>query len=99
MEHDVIEGPVLTAFRLSEERAAAGYLAARKEMVRLATRLASVRQMVTEQPLRADYRAALRELETAHRDAMRRTRRAFERWHHAQLRSDTHWTATQGRAA
>ena len=99
MERMVSDGPVLAGFRLSEERAAGGYLAARKEMVRLATRLASVRQLVTEQPTRTDYRAAVRELEATHRDAMRRTRLAFERWHGAQLRSDAHWTATTGKAA
>lgn len=99
MERTVSDGPVLAAFRLSEERAAEGYLAARKEMVRLATRVASVRQLMTEQPMRTDYRAALRELETTHRDAMRRTRLALERWHGAQLRSDAHWTVTTGKAA
>ncbi|HJQ45589.1 MAG TPA: hypothetical protein VJ870_04580 [Amycolatopsis sp.] len=93
------ERPALAAFRLSEERAAGGYLMARKAMVALAARVASVRQLVREQPLRADYRAALRAAETAHAEAARRTGLAFERWHGAQLRSDTHWTATTGKAA
>ncbi|QRP46904.1 hypothetical protein [Amycolatopsis sp. FDAARGOS 1241] len=99
MERTASGVPMLTAFRLSEERAAARYLVARKEMVRLATRVASVRQLVVEQPLRADYRAVLRALEAAHSDAVRRTRLAYERWHGAQLRSDAHWTATSGKAA
>lgn len=99
MESRMSEGPVLAAFRLSEERAAAGYLAARKAMVALAARVDSIRQLVTEQPLRADYRAALRTAETAHDDAVTRTALALDRWHAAQLRSDSHWTATIGKAA
>ena len=99
MEHNANGGPGLVAFRLSEEHAAQGYLTARKAMVTQAARVASVRQLVREQPLRADYRAALRAAETAHADAARRTGLAFERWHAAQLRSDAHWTATTGKAA
>lgn len=99
MEQDAPESLTLTAFRLSEEEAAAGYLLARREMVRLAGRVASVRQLVAERPLRADYRAGLRDAETAFGAAAQRTRLAFERWHRAQLRSDAHWTATHGRVA
>ncbi|WP_115945077.1 MULTISPECIES: hypothetical protein [Amycolatopsis] len=87
------------ALRLSEERAAEGYLAARREMVRLAARVASIRQLVTEQPTRADYRAALRDAQVAHGAAVERTGLAYQRWHAAQLRSDARWTATEGRAA
>ncbi|WP_143249870.1 hypothetical protein [Amycolatopsis sacchari] len=89
----------MAAFRLSEEQAAGGYLAARKEMVRLATRVASLRQLVREQPGRAGYRVALAAAEDAHRAAVTRTGLAFERWQAAQLRSDAVWSETFGRAA
>lgn len=93
------ENVALTAFRLSEEKAAAGYLVARRDMVALAARVASVRQLVAERPTRAHYRAALAAVETAHSAAVERTHRAFECYHRAQLRSDTQWTETHGRAA
>ncbi|GAB3580384.1 hypothetical protein GCM10027445_50590 [Amycolatopsis endophytica] len=99
MDSNVIERPVLVALRLSEERAAEGYLTARREMVRLASRVASIRQLVTERPMRADYRAALRDAQAAHGAAVQRTGLAYQRWHRAQLRSDAHWTDTAGRAA
>lgn len=99
MEQEFVEGPVLGALRLSEERAAEGYLVARKAMVRRATRVASVRQLVSEHPARADYRAALRAAEAAYRAAEQRTELAFERWYLAQLRTDAHWTETHGKAA
>lgn len=99
MDENAPEKPSLTAFRLSEEKAAAGYLAARREMVALAARMASVRQLVFERPTRADYKTALNAAEIALSAAMERTHRAFERYHRAQVRSDAHWTATQGRAA
>lgn len=93
------EDNMLIALRLSEERAATGYLAARREMVVLAARMASVRQMVAERPARADYRVVLAAVEAAHSAAVARTHRAFERYHRAQLRSDSRWTETLGRAA
>ncbi|WP_020418544.1 hypothetical protein [Amycolatopsis sp. ATCC 39116] len=99
MDSIVIERPVLVALRLSEERAAEGYLAARREMVRLAARVASMRQLVAEQPARADYRAALREAQVAHGAAVERAGLAYQRWQRAQLRADAQWTATEGRAA
>ncbi|WP_236793265.1 hypothetical protein [Amycolatopsis sp. GM8] len=99
MEQDLMEGPVLVAFRLSEERAAEGYLAARREMVARATRVASVRRLVAEQRVRADYRSALRAAEAAYRTAEERTELAFERWQVAQLRTDARWTETYGKAA
>lgn len=99
MGQNAPENATLVAFRLSEEKAAAGYLAARREMVALAARVASVRQLVSERPARADYRAKLRAVQAAHGAAVARTGVAFERYHRAQLRADAHWTATQGRAA
>lgn len=99
MEQELVEVSSLAAFRLSEERAAEGYLTARKAMVARAARVESVRQLVTEQPLRADYRAALRDAQSAHADAVERTELAFDRWQAAQLRTDSHWTATTGKAA
>jgi hypothetical protein len=99
MDQDTMEDHSLTAFRLSEEEAAAHYLATRREMVRLAGRVASVRQLVTERPTRASYRRSLTAAEAAFGAATQRTRLAFERWHRAQLRSDSYWTATYGRTA
>jgi hypothetical protein len=86
----------LTAFRLSEERAAARYLAARRDLVRAATRAASVRQLAAERPERADYRAAVDDAVRTHSAAMRRTFSAWERWQQAQRRSDGFWTCNQG---
>ncbi|MDQ0378602.1 hypothetical protein [Amycolatopsis thermophila] len=99
MDSNVIERPALVALRLSEERAAEGYLAARRDMVRLASRIASLRQLASEQPMRADYRVALRDAQVAHGAAVERAGLAYQRWQRAQLRSDAHWTATEGRAA
>lgn len=91
--------PALTALRLAEEQACAGYLAARKEMLRLRARVVTVGRLVTERPKRPDYHASLRSLATAHGAAVQRTRLAFAHWHRAQMRSDACWTATAGRAA
>ena len=88
----------MTALRLAEERACAGYLAARKDMLRLRARVVTVGRLVTERP-RPDYHATLRTVATAHGAAVQRTRLAFERWQQAQLRADAQWTATVGRAA
>jgi hypothetical protein len=88
----------LTALRLAEERACAGYLAARKDMLRLRARVVTVGRLVTERP-RPDYHASLRTLATAHGAAVERTRLAYARWQQTQRRSDAYWTATVGRAA
>jgi hypothetical protein len=52
----------LTALVLAEEQVCAGYVTARKSMIRLATRMASLYRLTVEQPCRADYRAALIDL-------------------------------------
>ncbi|MET9231402.1 hypothetical protein [Lentzea sp. NPDC003310] len=84
----------LAAFRLAEEQACAGYLVARKAMVRLAARMASISQLVRENPTRADYSAALAHVRGLHGDAVERTRLAWQRWNRAQVRSDAFWAAT-----
>lgn len=83
----------LVAFRLSEEQACAGYLKARKAMVRLAAQVASIGQLVKEQPDRADYRTALGQLIGRHFDAEQRTRLAWQCYQRAQFRADAFWAA------
>ena len=87
----------LTALRLAEERACAGYLAARKAMVWMAGRAASLRQLADEQPKRADYRAAAANALSAYSHAAQRARLAEHAWQRAQYRPDAMWTATDGR--
>jgi hypothetical protein len=89
--------PQLTALRLAEEQACAGYVAARKAQIRLATRMASLYRLTVEQPRRADYRAALIDLGRQYRAAKERTCLAYDKWHQAQLRTDGQWTDTTGR--
>ncbi|GHH49231.1 hypothetical protein [Lentzea cavernae] len=89
----------LAAFRQAEERACGGYLVARKAMIRLAARAASISQLVREHPTRADYRAALHHVKALHHDAVERTRLAWQRWNQAQIRSDAFWAATNQAAA
>ncbi|GLZ36349.1 hypothetical protein Lesp02_85360 [Lentzea sp. NBRC 105346] len=84
----------LAAFRLAEEQACAGYLKARKSMIRLAAQVASISQLVKERPNRADYRVALGQLMGRHFDAEQRTRLAYDRWQRAQVRADAFWTAS-----
>lgn len=79
--------------RLAEERACAGYLSARRSMVGLAGRVASVGQLVRENPRRADYRMVLRQVSGRHGDAVERTRLAYNRWQRARLVADAYWTA------
>lgn len=94
-----MEGPALVAFRLSEEQAAGRYLAARREMLRLRSQVTAIGRLVSQHPRRLDYRASLRTVATAHGAAVQRARLAYERWQQAQLRSDSYWTDTAGRAA
>jgi hypothetical protein len=89
----------LFALRLAEEQACAGYLTARKAMMSLAVRAASVAQMVRERPTRVDYRAALEDVLDAYRAASTRTRLAYGRWQRAQLRADAYWTCNAGAVA
>jgi hypothetical protein len=89
--------PTLTALRLAEERACAGYVDARNAQVQLGTRLVSLRRLTVEQPRRADYRQALAGLARRYRDARERTDLALARWHEAQLCTDGRWTDTAGR--
>ena len=84
----------LTALRLAEEQACAGYLTARKAMIQTAALVASIGQLVRERPNRADYRAALGHVTGKHFDAMERTRLAWERWQRAQVRADAFWAAS-----
>ncbi|WP_329793566.1 hypothetical protein V1227_17050 [Lentzea sp. DG1S-22] len=84
----------LAALRLAEEQACAGYLKARKAMVRLATQVASIGQLVKENPKRTDYRTALGQLTGRHFDAEQRTRLAWQRWQRAQVRADAFWAAS-----
>lgn len=86
--------PSLAALRLAEERACAGYLAARKTMVGLAGDVASIGQMVREHPRRADYRTAFAWVSKRHGDAVQRARLAYNRWQRAQLIADSYWTAS-----
>ncbi|WP_435122947.1 hypothetical protein [Amycolatopsis thermoflava] len=54
---------------------------------------------MSQHPRRLDYRASLRTAATAHGAAVQRVQLAYERWQQAQLRSDSYWTDTAGRAA
>lgn len=84
--------PSLVALRLAEEKACAGYLAARQAMVTLASRVESVSQMVRERPGRADYRQVLADLVHKQGAARARTRLAYNLWQRAQLRTDALWS-------
>lgn len=91
--------PSLVALRLAEESACAGYLVARRAMVTLAAREASVSQMLRERPGRADYLAALKKLVSDRVDAQERTRLAYRRWQRAQVFADTVWTTSTSNTA
>jgi len=99
MKQSVMEGPALVAFRLSEEQAAGRYLAARREMLRLRSQVTAIGRLVSQHPRRLDYRASLKAAATAHGAAVQRAELAYQRWQQAQLRSDSYWTETAGRAA
>jgi hypothetical protein len=87
----------LMSLRINEEQACAGYLAARKSMMYLAGRAASLRQLTLEQPKRVDYRDAFNKALSDFNHAGERTRLAYNRWVRAQLRTDSRWTDTEGR--
>lgn len=89
----------MVVLRLSEERACAGYLAARKAMVKAGARALSVGRLAGEHPGRADYRDAWLSARAEHTAAVERTEIAYRRWLRAQLRTDAAWTATTGRSA
>jgi hypothetical protein len=97
MEHDTAMNTTLQALWLSMEQACARYLTARKAMVALAGRAASLQQLVAEHPTRRDYRYALTAALAARADAIQRTDTARKGWSEAQLRYDDAWTATEGR--
>ncbi|WP_346056017.1 hypothetical protein [Amycolatopsis dongchuanensis] len=61
--------------------------------------MTAIGRLVSQHPRRLDYRASLRSVATAHGAAVQRVRLAYDRWQQAQLRSDSHWTDTAGRAA
>lgn len=82
------EDPTGTALRLAEERACRRYLVARKELLALATRAASLGQLVTEHPYRADYQAAWRECVLAQSRAVNRTGSAWAALQRARQRTD-----------
>lgn len=96
MEQTGTEQATLTALRLSEEKACAGYLAARKDMKTVAVRLVSRRQLAIEQPSRVDYRRAFYQALEDYNTAAARTRRAYNAYIQAQIRSDAQWTVTEG---
>ncbi|GGM77435.1 hypothetical protein GCM10012275_55170 [Longimycelium tulufanense] len=98
MENDVTPAPAVALLRLAEEKACAGYLAARKAQMRLGARVASLRQLVAEQPTRPDYRAAWDAAALAFGDAVQRTRLAYACWQRAQVAADAAWTAAEGHA-
>jgi hypothetical protein len=77
-----------TAFELAEEHACARYLTARKDMLALGRRAASLAQLVNEQPHRLDYQAVWTEVDAIHREAVARTRLAWQVWQRAQQRTD-----------
>ncbi len=89
--------PRLTALYLAEEQACAGYVAARKDQIKLAGQVVSLHQLTVEQPRRADYRNALTCLAGRYRAAKQRTITAYDRWVAAQLHTDEQWTGTAGR--
>jgi predicted house-cleaning NTP pyrophosphatase (Maf/HAM1 superfamily) len=89
--------PRLTALRLAEEQACAGYVTARKDQITLAGQVVSLHQLTVEQPRRSDYRSALTCLASRYRDAKQRTITAYDRWVAAQLHTDEQWTDTTGR--
>jgi hypothetical protein len=87
----------LTALRLAEEKKCAGYLEARKAMVALAGRVASLRLLAAQHPRRADYRRARDAAVEEYHAAVDRTRLAWSVYQRAQMRADLVWTATEGR--
>jgi hypothetical protein len=87
----------LTALWLATERASAGYLAARKDFLRLNWRAMSLRRLASEQPARTDYRAALTHVESAVADATERVDLAQAARDLAWQIYDAKWTATVGR--
>jgi hypothetical protein len=87
----------LSGLYLREEKACGGYLAARKAMTHAAALLASHRRLADEQPKRVDYRQAFYRALESFNDATRRTEIAYTRYLNAQVRTDTCWTATEGR--
>ena len=89
--------PALNGLKQAEERACGGYVVARKDMIRLATRMASLHRLVVEQPRRTDYRVALSEEASRYRAAKERTDLAYERWQQAAHRYDLVWQDTEGR--
>ncbi|GGM83364.1 hypothetical protein GCM10012275_62480 [Longimycelium tulufanense] len=97
MTNNVTTEPALSALRAAELEACAGYLVARKAQMRMGARVASLRQLVAEQPTRTDYRAAWDAAALAFYDAVQRTRVAYAKWQRAQLVADTAWTASEGR--
>jgi hypothetical protein len=91
-----VEVTPLMALELAEERACAGYLAARKAMVRAGALARSMGRLATEQS-RADYRRSHTALVTAHTDATVRCQAAYLAYQRARHRFDAMWTATVGR--
>lgn len=88
----------LAVLRLAEERAAAGYLAARKAMKHAAARGVGVVHLAAQHPTRADYQRAAARACAVFRAAERRTGLAYTAWQRAIHRYDTEWMATEGRA-
>lgn len=90
--------PRLHALYVAMENAAGRYLLARKAMNSHAQRVASLADLVAQQPNRLDYRMAHRAATERHADAVSRTGLAYRLWQEASRAYDTLWTATHGRA-
>lgn len=84
----VDQDPTYTALHLAEEQACRRYLVARKELLALATRAASLGQLVTEHPYRQDYQAEWRNVVLAQSRAVNRTGAAWTLLQRARQRTD-----------
>lgn len=80
--------PTYTALQLAEEQACKRYLVARKELMALAARAASLGQLVTEHPYRQDYQTSWRECVLAQSRAVTRTGTAWTLLQRARKRTD-----------
>jgi hypothetical protein len=83
------EDPTYVALHQAEERACRRYLVARKELITLAARAASLGRLVTEHPYRQDYQAEWRNVVLAQSRAVTRTGSAWTVLQRARNRTDT----------
>jgi hypothetical protein len=87
MEQEPID-PTHQALQAAEEQACQRYLAARKELIGLSARAASLGQLVTEHPYRQDYQTAWRDVVLAQSRAVNRTGTAWTLLQRARKRTD-----------